>query len=307
MPGQQTQAGHQDHEGKQGQAEQPDLPNQPGQPDQPQAAQTAEAGSRKTRGRQWESGTEPGAEPTTTAPSPADVKPTDKFDAVGGQPELRRLWEEDPRSKKARPSWLFLSVGVLVVLALIVGGIWYFGSKSDSPDAADHVSPPPVPSSNQPAALEDKLPKLPGTPSQDNSTMALAKAVQVKAVSQADADLMRASGADELVYHSYAGDPGGTLLIAVPSASPAQAAQLVKGLRQNLVTGGFDSSPLGPAATDLVYTGSSPAGKVTAYWYTSGSVAVGVGVSAPLDRDPAALRSRIEQIRAQVAATLPAG
>ncbi|PFG48196.1 hypothetical protein ATK36_3272 [Amycolatopsis sulphurea] len=235
------------------------------------------------------------------------MKPTDKFDAVGGQPELRRLWEEDPRPKKARPSWLFLSVGVLVVLALIVGGIWYFGSKSDSPDTADHVSPPPVPSSHQPAALEDKLPKLPGTPSQDNSTMALAKAVQVKAVSQADADLMRASGADELVYHSYAGDPGGTLLIAVPSASPAQAAQLVKGLRQNLVTGGFDSSPLGPAATDLVYTGSSPSGKVTAYWYTSGSVAVGVGVSAPLDRDPAALRSRIEQIRAQVAATLPAG
>ncbi|GAA3535879.1 hypothetical protein GCM10022222_19440 [Amycolatopsis ultiminotia] len=258
-----------------------------------------------TRVPRWDPGQPGSADRPTTAPSPADLAQTDTFAAVG-QPEPRRLWEEEPTPRKSRPTWLFLSLGVLVVLALVVGGIWYFGGKSDTSNDADQVSPPPVPTSNQPASLEDKLPALSGKPGQDNSTMALDKAVQVRAVSQADADLMRAAGADELVYHAYAEAANGTLMIAVPAGSPAQAGQLVQGLRQNLVTGGFDSTPLGPAATDLLYSGSSPAGRVVAFWYTSGSVAVGVGVSAPLDADPAALRSRIEQIRAKVAATLPA-
>ncbi|MBB2497942.1 hypothetical protein [Amycolatopsis echigonensis] len=245
----------------------------------------------------------------TTAPSPADDRPTAVFGAIpanGNQPEPRRLWEDDAKPRRGKPTWLFLSLAVLVVLALVVGGIWFLGTKKDSNDSA---TPPPAASSapnTQPASLEDKLPTLPGTPNPENSTMALDKAVQAKAVSDADANLMRAAGADQLVYHAYAGTDGGTTLIAVPTPSKAQAGQLVQGLRQNLVTGGFDSSPLGPAATDLLYTGSSPAGRVLAFWYTSGGVSVGIGVSGPVDQDPAALRSRMEEIRAKVAAALPA-
>ncbi|MBB1156677.1 hypothetical protein [Amycolatopsis dendrobii] len=246
----------------------------------------------------------------TTAPSPADDRPTAVFGAIpanGGQPEPRRLWEDDAKPRRGKPTWLFLSLAVLVVLALVVGGIWFLGNKKDSNDTA---AQPPAASSapnTQPASLEDKLPALQGTPSQENSTMALDKAVQAKAVSDADANLMRAAGADQLVYHAYAGTDGGTTLIAVPTPSKAQAGQLVQGLRQNLVTGGFDSSPLGPAATDLLYTGSSPAGRVMAFWYTSGGVSVGIGVSGPVGQDPAALRSRMEEIRAKVTAALPAG
>ncbi|MGW4396479.1 hypothetical protein ACWEHA_14400 [Amycolatopsis nivea] len=245
----------------------------------------------------------------TTAPSPADDRPTAVFGAIpaNGQPEPRRLWEDDAKPRRGKPTWLFLSLAVLVVLALVVGGIWFLGNKNDSNDTA---AQPPAASSapnTQPASLEDKLPALAGTPSPENSTMALDKAVQAKAVSDADANLMRAAGADQLVYHAYAGTDGGTTLIAVPAPSKAQAGQLVQGLRQNLVTGGFDSSPLGPAATDLLYTGSSPAGRVMAFWYTSGGVSVGIGVSGPVGQDPAALRSRMEEIRAKVAAALPAG
>ncbi|ATY15869.1 hypothetical protein CU254_39920 [Amycolatopsis sp. AA4] len=245
----------------------------------------------------------------TTAPSPADDRPTAVFGAIpanGAQPEPRRLWEDDAKPRRSRPTWLFLSLAVLVVLALVVGGIWFIGAKNDSNDTA---APPPAAASapnTQPASLEDKLPTLPGTPNPENSTMALDKAVQAKAVSDADANLMRAAGADQLVYHSYGSPEGGTTLIAVPTPSKAQAGQLVQGLRQNLVTGGFDSSPFGPAATDLLYTGSSPAGRVLAFWYTSGGVSVGIGVSGPVGQDPAALRSRMEQIRAKVAAALPA-
>ncbi|MET9259365.1 hypothetical protein [Amycolatopsis sp. NPDC004079] len=245
----------------------------------------------------------------TTAPSPADDRPTAVFGAIpanGGQPEPRRLWEDDAKPRRSKPTWLFLSLAVLVVLALVVGGIWFIGNKNDTNDTA---AQPPAASSapnTQPPSLEDKLPALQGTPSPENSTMALDKAVQAKAVSDADANLMRAAGADQLVYHAYAGTDGGTTLIAVPTPSKAQAGQLVQGLRQNLVTGGFDSSPLGPAATDLLYTGSSPAGRVLAFWYTSGGVSVGIGVSGPVGQDPAALRSRMEEIRAKVAAALPA-
>ncbi|MFD2471590.1 hypothetical protein [Amycolatopsis silviterrae] len=245
----------------------------------------------------------------TTAPSPADDRPTAVFGAVpanGGQPEPRRLWEDEGKSRGSKPTWLFLSLAVLVVLALVVGVIWFIGNKDDTSGTA---SPPPASSSvpnTQPPSLEDKLPTLPGTASPQNSTMALDKAVQAKAVSDADANLMRAAGADQLVYHAYAGADGGTTLIAVPTPSKAQAGQLVQGLRQNLVTGGFDSSPLGPAATDLLYSASSPAGRVLASWYTSGGVSIGIGVSGPVGQDPAALRSRMEEIRAKVAAALPA-
>ncbi|MER6767387.1 MULTISPECIES: hypothetical protein [Amycolatopsis] len=245
----------------------------------------------------------------TTAPSPADDRPTAVFGAIpanGNQPEPRRLWEDDAKPRRSKPTWLFLSLAVLVVLALVVGGIWFLGNKNDSNNTA---AQPPAASSapnTQPPSLEDKLPALQGTPSPENSTMALDKAVQAKAVSDADANLMRAAGADQLVYHAYAGTDGGTTLIAVPTPSKAQAGQLVQGLRQNLVTGGFDSSPLGPAATDLLYTGSSPAGRVLAFWYTSGGVSVGIGVSGPVGQDPAALRSRMEEIRAKVTAALPA-
>jgi hypothetical protein len=271
----------------------------------------------------------------TTAPSPADLNPTDYLDLSGANlsganlsganltdhekqdkrptPELRQLWEEGPPRRK-RPTWLFLSLGVLLALALIVGLSWYIGSKPDQPGTAGSVSAPPVPSpsgsADPSATLEEKLPTLPGKPSQDNSTMSLDKAVELKAISQADADLMKTAGATEVVYRSYADADqagNGTMLLAVPTGSSAQAEQLVKGLQGNLVAGGFGSAPLGPAATDLLYSGSSPAGRVLAFWYTSGPVAIGIGASQPLNGDAVALRSRIEQIRTKVAAALPAG
>ncbi|WP_091628721.1 hypothetical protein [Amycolatopsis saalfeldensis] len=255
----------------------------------------------------------------TTAPSPADLNPTDLLDLSGGNfdkqdkpptPELRQLWEEGPPRRK-RPTWLFLSLGVLLALALIVGLTWYIGSQPDQRGTADSVSAPPVPSpsgsADPSATLEDKLPTLTGKPSQDNSTMSLDKAVELKAISQADADLMKTAGANELVYRSYADSDNGTMLLAVPTGSSAQAEVLVKGLQGNLVGGGFESAALGPAPTDLLYSASSPAGRVLAFWYTSGPVAIGIGASQPLAGDAAALRSRIEQIRTKVAAALPAG
>jgi hypothetical protein len=230
----------------------------------------------------------------TTAPSPADDRPTAVFGVVkgdSGQPEPRRLYEDGGKPRGSKPTWLFLSLAVLLVLALVVGVIWFIGNNNGSNDTAA-PSPSASAPNTQPTSLEDKLPTLPGTPNKENSTLALDKAVQLKAISDADASLMRAAGADQLVYHAYSGADGGTTLIAVPSPSKAQATQLVDGLRQNLVTGGFDSAPLGPSATDLVYTASSPAGRVMAFWYTSGSVSVGIGVSGPVNQDPAALRSR---------------
>ncbi|MFI5611196.1 hypothetical protein [Amycolatopsis sp. NPDC051903] len=298
-------------------AQQQTAPQQPEPPAEPETADPERPPrSALTRKARWDP--KKGEKSFATAPSPADVNPTGYLPVTGDAadlnkpPEMRRLWEEAPPRKK-RPTWLFLSLGVLVVLALIVGVTWYIGSRPDADNAADTVSAPPVPSptgsAGASASLEDKLPVLAGTPGPDNSTMSLDKAVELKVVTQADADLMKTAAANELVYHAYADTShkdNGTILLAIPTPSPAQAAQLVKGLQKNLTAGGFEATPLGPAPSDLLYSASAPAGRVLAFWYTSGPVAVGIGVSEPVTDDAVVLRSRVEQIREKVAAALPA-
>ncbi|KAA9166781.1 hypothetical protein FPZ12_000800 [Amycolatopsis acidicola] len=214
------------------------------------------------------------------------------------------------RTGRGRPTWLFVTLGVLVVLAMILCATYFLGARDDTTTAAQPTSSPTLAPQDAAGAAEARLPTLPGEANPNNSTMSIDKAVQLKLVSEGDAALMKASGAQEIVYRASsdpANSPNGNMVLAVPATSAAEAAKLVATLRKNLTANGFVAEPHGPAESDIAYTGSDATGRVSALWYTSGSLAVGIGVSQPSTSDPAQLRSRLEQIRTQVTGALPAG
>lgn len=268
----------------------------------------------------------------TTAPSPADIVPT-RYLRVDGQsgspsrfpplapdhgrpapqvPQGRHRWDDEPPAppSRSKPTWLFLTLGVLLALALVAAGTWWIGENSG--DTATAPSGPPAPPGNAldlSLTLEGRLPLLPGTQSVDNSTMSVDKALAKNAVTKADADLIVASGAAEIIYRATS-DPAnvnnGTLLLAIPTPSMIQARQLVTGLRQNLVDAGFTGAGLAPGG-DIAFTRHNDDGWVSALWYASGPVVVGLGVSQPHSADPAPLRPRLEQILDLARKTMPAG
>lgn len=266
----------------------------------------------------------------TTAPSPADERPTDYISYPPMSeaptvitrpllpPDLPGLTPATPQgfpgiegqpnasvaTKRPARTWLVLSVGVFVVLCLIGGATWFFSAPSTSTD----LSAPPNNLVNPQLDVENKLPELPGTPNSNNSTMSIDKAVQLQIITADEASKIRASGAQEIVYRASAdihNVNNGYLMLAIPTGSAGDAAKLVRGLRETLTGAGFKPDPIGPGEAGAAYTGSNPNGQVSALWYASGSVVIGIGVSGPLDAAPATLRTRLTQVRDTVAATLP--
>ncbi|TNC27354.1 hypothetical protein [Amycolatopsis alkalitolerans] len=269
----------------------------------------------------------------TTAPSPADERATESMRyptiheaptivtrALGPLPDLT-----PPRSRRQvpplpthpvrrtgrKPTWAILALGVVLVLAMIIGATLFFSSRNE-PDAPGSAVTGPAQTLSPSDAIERaeaKLPTLPGAANPENATLSIDKALELHLVTQADADLMRAAGASEIIYRASsdpANSPNGAMLLVVPASSAAQATKLADALRENLAGTGFVATPLGPAGADLMYTGSNAQGRVGALWYPSSTLAVGMGVSQSPTGDPAQLRTRLEQIRTQVTGAFPA-
>lgn len=239
----------------------------------------------------------PGTLPGLTPPPP----PRQPVPALPTRPE---------RADRRKPTWLFLALGVFVVLVLIIGATWFLGTRDDGTTSSAPRSPAPTLSPTDAAEFaEAKLPTLPGAANANNSTMSVDKALDLKLITSADAAVMRADGAQEVIYRAAsdpANSPNGTMLLVVPASTAADAAKIAGGLRVNLSGTGFVPTPLGQTDADTMYTGSNPQGRVGALWYSSGLLAVGMGVSQPLTGDPGLLRTRLEQLRAQVTAAFPA-
>lgn len=271
----------------------------------------------------------------TTAPSPADERPTERMPypriteaptivtmAVGplpgltpppgrapGVPPLPTVAVRKPRRK---PTWLFVTLGVALVLAMIIGATYFLNAREGTTTTATSSSSAPVAVAPGDALgmAEAKVPTLPGAANPNNATMPIDKAVELQVITQAAGDLMKTSGATQLIFRGSndpANSPNGDLLLVVPASSTAAAAQLATGLREEMTNNGFTMSPLGQAESDLAFTGSSPGGRVMALWYTSGTLAIGLGVSEPLTGDPTRLRTRLEEVRTQVTSALPTG
>ncbi|HJQ46019.1 MAG TPA: hypothetical protein VJ870_06810 [Amycolatopsis sp.] len=264
----------------------------------------------------------------TSAPSPADQRATERMPyppitetptvvtrAIGPLPGLvppRRptvppLPTVPVRKPAKKPTWLFVTVGVVLVLAMIIAATVLLKASDDTTGTAAPAQVAPADALEMAAA---KVPTLPGAANPGNATMPLDQAVGLQLISQADANLMKSAGASQVIFRGSndpANSPNGDMLLVVPASSKAAADQLTVGMRKELTAGGFTMSALGQAQSDLAFTASSPAGRVMALWYASGTLAVGMGVSQPLTGDPAQLRTRLDQIRKQVTSAFPAG
>ncbi|OXM58784.1 hypothetical protein CFP71_01255 [Amycolatopsis thailandensis] len=275
----------------------------------------------------------------TTAPSPADINPTVYLRAepppVKDRPSARQpnrplpplAPEPGPRHNaptddhadyavvgERKPTWLFVAAGVLVVLALIIGGTLWLGSSSSS-NVADQ---PPVPSVAQPpdgltpsgrpdsaqTPLEDRLPALPGTPSKDNSTMSVAKGVELNLYSKAAGDYLASKNVASVTYKGSNEGTNSYLVLVIPANDPKDAAAIVKYFRENSVNAGLREQRVGDR---LALVGANKNGQLSGIGYVSGTMAVSAWVSQPLGGDTQALDTRLARTLTSLDTVLPVG
>ncbi len=277
------------------------------------------------------------ADHKTTAPSPADINPTVYLRAEPPprrQPSTRQVNrqlppltpETGPRHSapsedyavvgKPKPTWLFVGAGVLVVLALVIGGTLWLGSSS-----SDVAEQPPTPSMAQPPGgfsglvpsgapgsgqtpLEDRLPALPGTPSKDNSTMSVQKGLDLKLYSKAAADFLTSKGVASVTYKGSSEGSNGYLVLVIPTNDAKDATTIVKYFRDNSINAGLREQRIGDR---LGLVGANKNGQLSGIGYVSGTIAVTAWVSQPLGGDSKALDSRLEQTVVSLDTVLPAG
>lgn len=279
------------------------------------------------------------ADHKTTAPSPADINPTVYLPAQPlpqpqHKPDTRRLdrslppltpepgfrqgapTEDYAVAGKRKPTWLFLGAGVLVVLALIIGGTVWLGSSS-----SNVAGPPPAPSIAQPpegvsglvpsgkpdsgqTPLEDRLPALPGTPSKDNSTMSVAKGVELSLYSKAAGDYLTSKGVGSVTYKGSTEGTNGYLILVIPANDAKDAAAIVKYFRENSINAGLREQRIGDR---LALVGANKNGQLSGIGYVSGMMAVTAWVSQPLGGDSKALDTRLEQTLRSLDNVLPIG
>lgn len=247
----------------------------------------------------------------TTAPSPADINPTRYLRVDGpvadrpapsrfppivppqGQPmeRIRTTDPDEPSGKhrwddehppaeggSGRRTWLFLTLGVFVVLAMIVGGTLWLGSDNDSapPQANGPTVTPSVPAGAI-GSLEERLPALPGKANPGNSTMSVAKAKELGLITQKVADLYTANGATDVIYRG-ANDQGTSILVLIATtSSPAAAQNVVDTQYRNALADGFKE-----VQSDLrTVSGVDRDTFLNTCWYGSGNRAVFIGIGQP--------------------------
>ena len=295
----------------------PHARSQPPRPAPPW--QRTDSGAQKTLSH---SGVPPVPDHLTTAPSPADINPTRYMRVEGQMPDPEPIsrfppvgrpvhhrpeeLEEAPGKHRGstggRPTWLFVGLGVLVVLAMVVGVTAWIGSTDDP---APQGAPPPVTSAAsglQPEPLEDRLPQLPGEANPNNSTLTIAKARELKLIPGPTADLFTSNGAKEMVFRG--GSEGGVnyLALVIPTGGAANAQTVVETLYQQALASGLRQ------VTAEVRTASGRIENqfLNTSWYGSGNNAVVLGIGLPY-RGQSGMSGELDGMLKQFESVLPAG
>ncbi|MEU0509439.1 hypothetical protein [Amycolatopsis sp. NPDC006125] len=266
----------------------------------------------------------------TSAPSPADERATDsmRFPSIEDAPTVvtnpvpppaRPLPSMSPppplhgpgqqlpfdaapvlqAPPKRKPTWLFITLGVVVVLAMVAAGVWFLRGDNTTTTAQPTTS-----AVSSPEAVEARLPTLPGTPSTNNGTLTVEQGIDLKLYSREEGQLFKDNGANQVIFRGSSQGPQGYLVLVVPASSPAAAASITRGLYEHSLTAGLQTVPSGSTNAKAV-TGSNSAGQMSGTWYTSGSYAVAIWVSQGLGGDPNSLAERLAQTKTSLATALP--
>jgi hypothetical protein len=234
-------------------------------------------------------------------------EPISRFPPVGRPVHHRPEEPEEAPGKHrgstgGRPTWLFLGLGVLVVLAMVVGVTAWIGSTDDP---APQGAPAPGTSSAsgiRPEPLEDRVPKLPGEANPNNSTMAIEKARDLGLIPAPTAELFTSNGAKEMVFRGSSDGDVNYLALVIPTAGPTNAQTVVETLYQQALASGMRQ------VTADVRTISGRVGQqfLNTSWYGSGNNAVVIGVGLPY-RGQSGMSGELDGMLKQFESVLPAG
>ncbi|MQA11522.1 MAG: hypothetical protein GEU98_23820 [Pseudonocardiaceae bacterium] len=151
-------------------------------------------------------------------------------------------------------------IGMLAVAGLLVAGLSLTGepdiagnAQADAGAIASTTRPPQrQPQPNDPTSrLERTLPKFPGVPNKNNSTMAVRKGVGLSLYTRPEADVLTANGAKSVTYRGSAKDGIGYAILVAPIGNPAAAERTAAALRAQLTTSGFEPGPALPGQNTL--------------------------------------------------------
>ncbi|MGW3960308.1 hypothetical protein ACWED2_10845 [Amycolatopsis sp. NPDC005003] len=265
----------------------------------------------------------------TTAPSPADIVPTRYLQVEGqvpgvsavsrfppvtppaghpahqpGEPEeAPGKHRSDETTGRRRPTWLFVALGVLVVLTMIAGVTAWLGSGTDSAAPSTPTRPPQSsPAGVRSEPLEDRLPTPPGVANSNNSTMSIAKARDFGLFPKPTADLFTANGAKEVVFRGSADGDVSYLTLVVPTGSSANAQTVVETLYQQGLASGMR-----PVTAEIrTVSGRFQDKFLNTSWYGSGSNVVIIGVGLPY-RGQSGMSGQLDALVKQFESVLPAG
>ncbi|SFJ57253.1 hypothetical protein [Amycolatopsis sacchari] len=264
----------------------------------------------------------------TSAPSPADSRPTDSmpYPRIHEAPtvvtpaiphgtlpglvpphqpgrQVPPLPTRPERTTGRKPTWLFLALGVLLVAAMIAGATWFLGERNTS-TTAGQAPPPPVtsaPSTTPEVPVDQRVPALPGTPDANNATVSVEKGVQLGLYPTEAAGVFADNGVTEVVYRGSSQGDELYFLLVIHAADPAKAKIVTSYMQTGALSGGFTPLPADPTIT----TGTRSGRRMNGAFYSSGSESVVLWVSQPSGGQQSQLRQHLDQVRSALRVALP--
>jgi hypothetical protein len=279
-------------------------PVQTAPPPTPPPAQEADADKTVIVGKQNAQPTayQPPARAAVPPPPPWETGPSGPAPMVQGN-EVFSVARKESSTKRAALG----SLAVLIVLALIGAGVWFFVLRDDTQKASGPNQPNQTAPGPSTGDIESKLPKLAGFPGKDNSTMSLDKAESLHITFGALKKLYASNGAHEMIVHAFSDQSGARAVYVVPVPDNAKATAVTQGVHDELTKVGYaDAKSALPAGIKVVQR----ADKQTRYLYatySSGANNVQISVLQPVSADPARLTEQLRSVVTAIAGVLPVG